>query len=248
MTPIQELQKRIKLYLLGQLSDGAGEEMERELLANEEVFAELLIIEDELTDEYVNGGLSPDERANFERHFLATPERQEDLRFARALKRHVTTAAREREVVVVVPSFWSMRSPLFRVAAAALAVVLVLACGWLIIRPRAPQALVTINLTLGASDRSEGTQAPAVPGDAGGLKIFLRLPDQSVPAVRYRVEVEHESGQKNFFEAAQSDKQLISVVVPAAEMKRGRNSVKAFAILADGKEQRIPGNCFFTIE
>jgi hypothetical protein len=248
MTPI-ELQERIRRYLLGQLSDGAGEEMERDLLANEEIFAELLIIEDELTDEYVNGGLTPDERANFERHFLATPERHEDLRFAQALKRHVTTTARDREVrtVDVVPSFWSTRSFLFKAAAAA-AVVIIVAYGWLIFRPRAPQGLVTINLTLGASERSEGTQAAAVPHNVAGLKILLRLPDQSVTAVRYRVEVEHESGQKYSFEAVQSDKQLISVEVPAADLKPGRNSVKAFAIQADGKEQRIPGNCFFTVE
>jgi hypothetical protein len=248
MTPIQELQERIRRYLLGQLSDGAGEEMERDLLANEEIFAELLIIEDELTDEYVNGGLTPDERANFERHFLATPERHEDLRFAQALKRHVATAARNRKVgTVAVPSFWSTRSFLFK-AAAAVAVVIIVAYGWFIFRPRVPQSLATINLTLGASERSEGTQAAAVPHDVGGLKIVLRLPDQSVTAVRYRVEVEHESGQKNSFAAVQLDKQLISVVVPGSELKPGQNSVKAFAIQADGKEQPIPGNCFFTVE
>src|SRR5882762_8945174 len=126
MTPIQELQERIRRYLLGQLSDGAGEEMERDLLANEEIFAELLIIEQELTDEYVNGGLTPDERANFETHFLATPERQEDLRFAQALSRYVKTDKNNKQRAEVnLPVFRYSQTFLFR-AIAAVAVVAIL--------------------------------------------------------------------------------------------------------------------------
>src|SRR5216684_4936082 len=118
MTPIQELQERIRRYLLGQLSDGAGEEMERDLLANEEIFAELLIIEQELTDEYVNGGLTPDERANFERHYLATPERQEDLRFAQALNRYVKAHKNNKQTATVhVPVFRYHQTFLFRAIA-----------------------------------------------------------------------------------------------------------------------------------
>lgn len=247
MTPSQEFQERIRLYLLGQLSDAAREEIERELLQNDEVYTEVLILEDELTDDYLNGSLTPTQRADFERHFLASPERQDDLQFARALQRHIANAAGARAVRSQTPIAPSRRSFIIR-AAVVTAVLLVLASGWLIFRPRAPQALVTINLTLGVSNRSEGLQAAVVPRDAGGLKIFLRLPDQSLPAVRYRVEVENESGQKKSFEGTPSDKQVISVVIPAAELNRGRNSVTVFAISADGMEQRIPGNCLFMIK
>lgn len=249
MTPIQELQ--IRRYLLGQLSDGASEEMERDLLANEEIFAELLIIEHELTDEYVNGGLTPDERANFERHFLATPERQEDLRFAQALKRYVKAHKNNKQKARGhVPVFPYSQTFLFRAIAAVAVVATLLGAWWIIRRPPARQSLATLTLTISASDRSEGIRAKAVqlPRDADGLQILLQLPDQSVAAVRYRVELEREDGEKKSFEAAASERQSISVVIPAAELKRGLNSLKVFAIRGDGKEQRTPGNYFFTVE
>jgi anti-sigma factor RsiW len=252
MTPIQELQERIRRYLLGQLTDGAGEEMERDLLANEEIFAELLIIEDELTDEYVNGRLPPHERANFERHFLATPERQEDLRFAQALNRYIKADKNNKQTAGVHPPVFRYGQTFLFRAIAAVAVVAILLGAWWIIRHRSPARmnLATLTLTISASDRSEGIRAKAVqlPRDADGLQILLQLPDQSVAAVRYRVELEHDDGEKKSFEAAASDRQTISVVIPAAELKRGLNSLKVFALRGDGKEQRIPGNYFFTVE
>ena len=252
MMPIQELQERVRRYLLGQLSDGAGDEMERDLLANEEMFAELLIIEDELTDEYVNGGLTPDERANFERHFLATPERQEDLRFAQALNRYVKANKNNKQMAGGhVPVFRYNQTFLFK-AIAAVAIVGVLLGAWWIVRQRPParQNLATLTLTISASDRSEGIRAKAVqlPRDADGLQLLLQLPDQSVVAVRYRVELEHEDGEKKSFEAAASERQSISVVIAAAALKRGLNSLKVFALRSDGKEQRIPGSYFFTVQ
>src|SRR5882762_11304900 len=251
MMPSQELQERIRRYLLGQLSDGAGEEMERDLLANEDIFAELLVIEDELTDEYVKGRLTPDERANFERHFLATPERQEDLRFAQALNRYVKAHNHKQTAAVHVPVFRYHQTFLFR-AIAAVAIVAILLGAWWIIRHRSPARmnLATLTLTISASDRSQGIRAKAVqlPRDADGLQILLQLPDQSVAAVRYRVEMEHDDGEKKSFEAAASERQSISVVIPAAELKRGMNSLRVFAVRGDGKEQRIPGNYFFTVE
>src|SRR5260221_14008604 len=89
MTPIQEGQDRIRLYLLGLVSVEARKEIETDILGNEGMFAEVLIVEDELTDEYVGGRLSPDERANFESHFLAAPERRGNLRFSPAPNRLV---------------------------------------------------------------------------------------------------------------------------------------------------------------
>src|SRR5712691_2711185 len=91
MTPTPELQERIRRYLLGQLDDGARQEIERDLLTNEELFEELLVIEDEIIDEYLGGKLSAEERASFERNFLATPERHEKLKFGRAFDRYLSS-------------------------------------------------------------------------------------------------------------------------------------------------------------
>ena len=91
MTPTPEVQETLRRYLLGQLSDSAREEIEKELLDNDELFEELLMIESEITDDYLAGKLSEDERLPFEKLFLTTPERQQQLRFGRAFKRYLTS-------------------------------------------------------------------------------------------------------------------------------------------------------------
>jgi CHAT domain-containing protein/Tfp pilus assembly protein PilF len=101
MTPTPEVQERLRRYLLGQLTDGAREEVEEDLLATAEVFEELLVIEDELVDQYLNESLEAADRTAFENHFLSTPERHDKLRFGRAFDRYLSsqmTAATVRSV------------------------------------------------------------------------------------------------------------------------------------------------------
>jgi hypothetical protein len=133
-----------------------------------------------------------------------------------------------------------------------LAVIAIVAVGWLGLRHRttAPGSFATLNLVIGVSERGNGTPPSAVrlPPDADGLRILLRVPDQSLPAVGYRVEVANERGQSKSYAASAVEGQSIAVVIRAAELKRGLNSVKVFAISADGKEQRLPGNGSFVVE
>lgn len=51
------------------------------------------MVEDEIVDEYLSEKLGTEDRVAFERHFLATPERHEKLRFGRAFHRHLSTRA-----------------------------------------------------------------------------------------------------------------------------------------------------------
>src|SRR5947207_2882679 len=91
MTPNPEVQERIRRYLLGQLTDGELEETEQDLLTKEELLEELLMVEDDLIDEYLAGELSRDERVQFEQHFLATPERHDKLKFGRAFEKYLSS-------------------------------------------------------------------------------------------------------------------------------------------------------------
>jgi CHAT domain-containing protein len=93
MTPNPEVQERLRRYLLGQLVDEAREEIEKDLLAQDEVFEELLMAEDELIDEYLTGELTAVDRAAFESHFLSTPERHDQLRFGRTFDRYLASHA-----------------------------------------------------------------------------------------------------------------------------------------------------------
>ncbi len=85
-------QSAIRRYLLGQLSDAEQQEVEHRLLTDDEFFEELEIVEDELIDDYLESRLSADERLRFESYFLASPERQEQLASAKALKRYFAKA------------------------------------------------------------------------------------------------------------------------------------------------------------
>ena len=83
----------IRRYLLGTAAPAEREGIERRLLADPAFYDEVSAGEDELLDEYLGGRLPPRERAAFESVFLAAPERQQKLRFARALRRRTGGAA-----------------------------------------------------------------------------------------------------------------------------------------------------------
>lgn len=251
MTPTPEVQDRIRRYLLGQLSDGAREEFEQKLLVDKELFEELLVVEDELNDEYLLGDLPRDERIQFEEHFLSVPERQEKLRFARALNRYVSTASqRERTVGNLLPVSQSTRTLLFR-AVAVLAVIILIAGMVVFLRRRSPSPeTFALNLTISQSTRGEGSQTTKInlPLREDALKLVLALPGEPPTAARYRVELESSNAQKRSQEAIPQDGKSVTVIIPADELKRGLYSLKVFAVRADGGEERLNGNYFFIVE
>jgi anti-sigma factor RsiW len=78
-------------YLLGTLTSDCKAHFEETILSTPETYEELLLVEEELIDEYVSGGLTKLEREQFETHFLITAARQKNLRFGQLLKRYVTS-------------------------------------------------------------------------------------------------------------------------------------------------------------
>src|SRR4029079_16882611 len=83
--------QEIKSYLLGILDGDRKTQLEERILSAPETYEELLLVEEELIDQYVAGGLSEHERQQFETHFLITAERQKNLRFGQLLKRYVNS-------------------------------------------------------------------------------------------------------------------------------------------------------------
>src|SRR4051812_47551618 len=81
----------IRRYLMG---DSPQEEqllVEERLFLDSEYLQMRQAVEDDLIDEYLHGELSPDEREQFEKYFLSTPERHEALKIAEALKDYLST-------------------------------------------------------------------------------------------------------------------------------------------------------------
>jgi CHAT domain-containing protein len=127
-------------YLLGALDEDRRNKFEQRFLTNDGVFEELLAAEDELIDQYLAGELNKEETEMFESNFLATGERKEKLRFAKALKKYATMHAsndlqRETETARTVParaaaqSWWQFFSTSPWAVAAVAAVVLLAGLG-----------------------------------------------------------------------------------------------------------------------
>src|SRR5205085_4403382 len=199
MSPHAENNQEIRRYLLGGLSQKVLRQVEERLMNEDGFFEELLLVEDELIDDYVGDQLSLDERRRFEQHFLSTPERHGQLRFAQALSRYVSNSSAKSETespedesaraqrLAPTPeptwaerfrAFWGSRAWALRTAAA-LAVVVVIAGAFWLLRPRTtpPQTFATLTLTTSISNRAEGVQAAKVklPLNADALRIFLTL-------------------------------------------------------------------------
>ncbi|HEX5602574.1 MAG TPA: hypothetical protein VFX63_08490 [Pyrinomonadaceae bacterium] len=83
--------QEVRSYLLGVLDADRKTQLEEQILSAPETYEELLLVEEELIDQYVAGGLSEHERRQFETHFLITAERQKNLRFGQLLKRYVNS-------------------------------------------------------------------------------------------------------------------------------------------------------------
>jgi hypothetical protein len=73
-------------YLLGEIEEEPRLALEERLVMDPELFERLGPSEDELTEDYLEGVLSPAERRGFERHFLINDDRRWQVGFVRLLK------------------------------------------------------------------------------------------------------------------------------------------------------------------
>lgn len=228
--------------------------METRLLTEVEFYAELLAWEDELIDQYVNEGLSAAERRQFEAHFLCDAERQQKIRFARALQNYINaqpepSADTSPGFIDKLLAFWSSQSWGLRAAAALCVVALISGALWLaLIRERSPQTFAALTLNVSASNRAEGFDAAQVnlPLNADALKISLRLPPGQTAAQSYRVELISNNGESSTVEVAGHDAQSVTVIIPDRQLLRGTYALKIFTV-NHGAEQRIAGSYFFKV-
>ncbi len=249
MTPTQEVQDRIRQFLLGKLPVSDREEFEKALLTDEQILAELLIIEEELTDEYLGGRLTVEDRTSFENHFLSTPERQEAFHFAEALKRYVDSPRNERDDSA---SFlpWLLSTQARRLAIAASVLVIVGGVLWFFfLREQSPGTVMTVALAISASTRDEGAQVQKLeaPGKRT-LRLVLKLPNSSAAAVAYRAQLLNSNGETQSLKVSGGDAQSVWVDIPGAKLQRGQYALNLFAIKADGNELRLNGSYYFAID
>lgn len=107
-------------YLLGKMSDEESRALEQRVLVSREVFDDVMAAEDDLIDEYLEGGLSPAERQDFERVYLSAPDRRARVDFARALREKIGQSIVRRPVAVLSPPVRRPSFPGWLAAAAVL--------------------------------------------------------------------------------------------------------------------------------
>ncbi|HMV46987.1 MAG TPA: hypothetical protein PLD20_09565 [Blastocatellia bacterium] len=117
MKVIENQREYMRSYLLGVLTEAEQTALEDHFLNDDEVFEQLVAVENELVDTYARGQLNAPERRQFERHYLAHPSRRERLRFAQALTKKIDRrpdAQTASSTAIPSTSWWSKLTDFFR--------------------------------------------------------------------------------------------------------------------------------------
>lgn len=89
----------LRRYLLGQASEEDRLRMEQRLLMDSEYLNQLEMEEESLIDDYASGKMEKVERKEFEAHFLNSPERRDNVAFAKALRHYLTGHTTDEKAV-----------------------------------------------------------------------------------------------------------------------------------------------------
>jgi hypothetical protein len=94
----------LRAFLLGMSEQEAMNHIEEGILDGSISADGLLLVEEELIDDYVFGRLSPDEVKHFEARFLVDHERRNKIRFSRSIHEHALNQGRRASA----PVHWSL--------------------------------------------------------------------------------------------------------------------------------------------
>jgi hypothetical protein len=192
----------MRQYLLGQLPAEDASRLEERLLTEDAFYDELGIVEDELIDQYVGGDLSESDRELFETHFLLADEHQQNVRFARHLRKYVSGARatqplganaaddlsgaapqyRRTEKKRPFFSFLPFGNPVVSYALMAAIVLIVFGSTWMVVKNwtsqgrQTPRNLLTVVLSPGLTRAGDGDfKRIAVPPGTDALRLELLL-------------------------------------------------------------------------
>jgi hypothetical protein len=241
-------QVTIRQYLLGQLAGDELERFEEHLFVDEELVEELLAAEDDLIDESIAGELNGAEAAQFDDFFRVTRDREDNLRYRKALKRVLKKSA---PIPFPAPR---KQAWMYWVTSAVAAVVIIAFITSPALRGRLfgpeQRTFTVLALTAVSSDRATGSTPKKItlPLRYDDLKLQFTLPDGSTPAKSYRVEMQSGDGTKKTLEKVVRNGQAVEVVIPAGELKVGEYAFNVFWINPDGTEERVKGSYLLAAE
>jgi hypothetical protein len=239
----------LRLWLLGLLPDHESRVLEERLITDADFYEELLIVEDELIDEYIAGRLTTDERTAFESYFMNSPERQEQFRIANALRSYIGDAKDPTASEAVTPiethdrkTPWLFSGkPIVTISLAA-TVLLICALAWLAwgLRPSAPVRSMSVVLTPATHTREGGSiqQVTISPGtDSIQFQLTLTRSDFQ----KYRVTLVNSDGatiQKiEDLAPLPAGGRTLQFSVRAQQLPPGEYQLKVDGVAPDGRFQ-----------
>jgi hypothetical protein len=83
---VEEQDTQLRHYLLGELSENEQQKIEERLIVDSDYVEQMLIVEEDLIDDYLKGGLPPPQQKVYEKLFPATREGRQKIQVARVLK------------------------------------------------------------------------------------------------------------------------------------------------------------------
>ncbi len=180
-------QEKIKDYLLGRLSEEAESEIEARLLTDPEFYEELSIGEDDLIEQYLSGAMSAADRDAFESHFVRSSERQQKVRFARALKKYVSVDADQPQEIPTRPTIFPFRTQVISYLVAAAVLVVVVGSGLMLLRMWQTQQgsgrVLAVELSPAPATRGgEEVKQFSLAPDVGSVRLQLDLPKNEYPS------------------------------------------------------------------
>lgn len=138
---MSESDQMLERYLLGEMAEADKTALEEKYFADTQLFEQLVEAENELTDQYARGQLSPRARQEFERYYLAHPRLRERAKFAQALTAQVDHLNRPIDSTSSTGPWWgrllvSTRGPKLAWGLSLALLLLVIAAGWLAFQTR----------------------------------------------------------------------------------------------------------------
>jgi hypothetical protein len=243
----------LRSYLLGTLDAESRAKLEEGILCDPAGYDELLLLEEELIDQYLAGGLSEVERQQFETHFLVTAERQNKLRFGQLLKRYMSSqkiSAYSENVPVPqlnqTPS--SGRFSMLGFAVVAVAMMGVSLLTWFVIRKPVEQPAVQNDqsrlVVVQLAPSSVETKGLTVPPQ-GVVKLELAVPNTSFKNYKSELFRENKPLQTDALRVdTNGAHQIVPLTITGETLSPGDYQVKLSGVSESGQDEFIDNYSF----
>jgi hypothetical protein len=190
----------LRLYLLCRLEEDERLELDERLLVDNQLAERIVLVESELTDDYVAGRLDTVERAAFSKRFLVTEGRKRQLHFTSALQDYSRSQAAAPVSVITqrsgpawrerIAGLFSPNRPAWAFAGSLAVLLLLIGLTWFVVKQRREtQGLMARHEPIPTSSPQASPQVVAspaissVPQPTPGQKTPV-VPAPSEPAVR----------------------------------------------------------------